>query len=109
MTESRPRPDIALSFERGTLLLRGVPARELASAPGAAPWTWDARVGAWRCEAIHYRTLRDTLRRRSGPRLHDGVPRPVPVAWPRTNLPALRPEQREALDAWVHAGGRGQV
>ncbi len=109
MTDSGPRPDITLSFERGTLLLRGAPACALASAPDAAPWTWDARVGAWRCEAIHYRALREALRRRFGPRLRDDVPQPVSVAWPRTNLPALRPEQRAACDAWTQAGGRGQV
>jgi superfamily II DNA or RNA helicase len=109
MADSRSTPDIMLSFERGTLLLRGVQGRELAPAPGAVLWTWDARVGAWRCEAIHYSVMRDTLGRRFGSRFRDEVPPPVPVAWPRRNLPALRPEQREALDAWLQAGRRGQV
>jgi superfamily II DNA or RNA helicase len=109
MTDRRPGPDITLSFERGTLVLRSVSARELAPAPGATLWTWDARVGAWRCEAIHYSVMRDTLVRRFGSRFRDEVPPPVAVAWPRKDLPALRPEQREAVDAWEQAGRRGQV
>jgi superfamily II DNA or RNA helicase len=109
MLDSRQKPDITLSFERGTLLLQGAQARELAAVPGAALWTWDARVDAWRCEAIHYAALRAVLSRCFGSRFQDALPPPVPVAWPKVNLPALRPEQREALEAWVQAGRRGQI
>jgi superfamily II DNA or RNA helicase len=109
MMDSRQRSQITLTFERGTLRLTGVQARELAPVRDAAVWTWDARVGAWRCEAIHYAALRGELNRRFGPRFRDEVPPPVRVAWPKTELPVLRAEQREALDAWVQGGCRGQV
>jgi superfamily II DNA or RNA helicase len=39
----------------------------------------------------------------------DNVPQPVQVSWPRTELPHLRPEQAEALEAWQDAGQRGQI
>lgn len=100
---------ITLSFDRGTLLLTGPQPRDLANAPEAAVWKWDARVGAWRCEAIHYRRMREMLRRRFGPQLQDQVQKPAAVAWPRRDLPELRAEQKEALAAWAKAGRRGQI
>ncbi len=98
-----------LSFDRGTLLLSGPPPGLVASLPGHALLRWDERVSAWRCEAIHYHRLRSALRERLAGAFRDEVPAPRPVAWPRVDLPPLRPEQREALAAWQAAGGRGQV
>ncbi len=110
-----------LSFDRGTLLLAGPQPREVSTAWTACPggrdhgqearatWTWDARVGAWRCEAIHYAAMRAALSRRFGPSFQDRVPAPVRVVWPKRELPELRREQKEALEAWVKGGRRGQL
>jgi hypothetical protein len=90
---------ISLSFNRGTLLLTGVDRGQLPAEPGSPIWTWDARVGAWRCDAIHYAAVRAILSRRFTSRFHDDVLRPDPVCWPKMDLPTLRPEQQEAVAA----------
>ncbi|MCX5644954.1 MAG: DEAD/DEAH box helicase family protein [Phycisphaerae bacterium] len=122
MIHDEQQQPIVLSFDRGTLLLKGPP-----SAPRSSPsehvhasvdmaprtespiWRWDARVGAWRCEAIHYQAMREALSRRFGACFQDQVQKPVHVSWPKRDLPELRTEQKEALDAWVKAGRRGQI
>ena len=109
MTDRRPHQQIVLSFDRGTLLLTGPQAGELSSLPGSSVWTWDARVGAWRCDALHYPVVRTVMSHRFASCFHDDVPPPVRVSWPKTELPPLRPEQREAVAAWTAAGRRGQV
>lgn len=85
-------------FDRGTLLLQGVD-----RAP--APWTWDARVSAWRCDAIHCEQVRSGLPGMCEDRVRD----PRPLEWPRVLLPTFRPEQTRALAAWHAADGRGVV
>jgi len=108
MNSRQPR-QITLSFDRGTLLLTGLDARELAPVPGSSVWKWDARVGAWRCDAIHYPSVRVDLSRRFARAFQDAVLQPVRVSWPKTELPQLRVEQSEALAAWTRAGHRGQI
>ncbi|MEJ2702792.1 MAG: DEAD/DEAH box helicase family protein [Sedimentisphaerales bacterium] len=100
---------VKLRFDRGTLLLSGSRGGEARDVAGLGIWTWDARVGALRCDAIHYGKVRDVLATRLGPAFSDEVPKPVRVQWPQINLPRLRPNQIEALDAWSVAGGRGQI
>ena len=100
---------ISLSFDRGTLLLTGLECRESPNVAGSSVWTWDARVGAWRCYAIHYASIRSIVNGRFAPHLRDDVPQPVRVSWSKVELPKLRPEQAEALAAWTKEGCRGQV
>ncbi len=52
-----PTRPLALRFDRGTLLLRGV-----SEADTPAGWIWDARVGAARAPANRYAALLDDLR-----------------------------------------------
>jgi superfamily II DNA or RNA helicase len=100
---------MTLSFDGGTLVLAGARGRKAAAVRGMGRWVWDARVKAFRCDAIHYRRVREELAAAFGESLADAVPRPARVAWGRVSLPPLRREQREALEAWQAAGGRGQV
>ena len=73
-------------------------------------WRWDARVGAWRCEAIHYQAMRDDAEPavRGGLSGRGAKARCV-VSWPKRDLPELRAEQKEALAAWIKGGRRGQI
>ncbi len=100
---------IDLRFDRGTLVLGGLGPDGFGVGIPAEPWTWDPRLPAWRCEAIHYSRVLPGLSRRFGDRLVDEVPAPLRVRWPSVGLPELRPEQREALSAWTARGRRGQV
>jgi len=108
---------ICLSFDRGTLLLTGASRSELADVHSSCStgvrcpvdWTWDGRVGAWRCDAIYYGLVCNALIMRFGARFSDAVTQPVGVSWPRADLPRLRPEQIKALAAWIRAGRRGQI
>jgi superfamily II DNA or RNA helicase len=109
MVDGKPPNPISLSFDRGTLLLTGVDRGQLPVDSGSPAWTWDPRVGAWRCDAIHYAVVRTILSRRLASRFRDDTLQPAHVGWPKTDLPALRPEQQEALAAWLGGGRRGQI
>lgn len=100
---------VVLSFDRGTLLLTGPQPRELSALSESSVWKWDSRVGAWRCDAIHYAAMRVALAQRFGGDFFDEVPSPVRVSWPKKDLPEPRAEQAEALAAWIRAGRRGQI
>ena len=98
-----------LTFDRGTLVLANATSEELASAGGGPMWQWDDRVGAWRCDAIHYAAVRKALVDRFESRVDDEVPKSAPVSWAKVELPPLRPEQSEALGCWSQANCRGQI
>jgi superfamily II DNA or RNA helicase len=100
---------MCLKFDRGTLLLAGVGREHLCDISGPSVWTWDSRVEAFRCDAIHFAAVRAALTNQFGPSLSDHVPEPARVCWPKVNLPKLRPHQTEALAAWSRAGCRGQI
>jgi len=100
---------ISLTFDRGTLVLTGLPSYARPESDSQQLWRWDDRVGAWRTEAIHYAAVRQCFASRVGHSLTDRVPQPARVHWPHTRLPKLRPEQTAAVDAWTRAGSRGQV
>ncbi|MGB7160903.1 MAG: DEAD/DEAH box helicase family protein [Tepidisphaeraceae bacterium] len=95
------RSPVELTFDRGTLLLRGLPSRD--------GWTFDARVGCLRTHAIHYAAERRDLLRDVHVRLFDRVRVPPRVAWPRLELPRLHAAQTQALDAWERGNGRGVI
>ena len=109
MSDTELLKKISLSFDRGTLLLKGLEYKELPSIPGISTWKWDVRVGTWRCEAIHYFPVRAALHSEFVSSFHDDVPQPVSVCWPKVDLPELRPEQTYALATWKQAGCRGQI
>ena len=100
---------ICLRFDRGTLLLTGIGLGQAQNICGRSFWTWDSRVGALRCDAIHYAAVRSTLTDRLGASLVDDVPRPQDVHWPKVKLVKLRDSQRKALDAWTQGGNQGQI
>ncbi len=99
----------SLGFDQGTLLLTGVAQGDLHAVFERNFWSWDNRVGAWRCDPIHYAMVRRILLGHFDGRFHDEVSRPPRVFWPKVDLPDLRPEQSEALAGWRRAGRRGQV
>jgi superfamily II DNA or RNA helicase len=101
--------DIAarLVFDRGTLLFST--SGHLPCDVRQAGWTWDSRVHAFRRLAIDYASVRKVLRQQFGAGLLDEVRPPACVTWPAVNLPKLREEQSQALDAWRAARGRGVV
>ena len=88
-----------LSFSSGTLLLERCPRQAVERVAGSLEWAWDNRAGAWRIDALHYADVR---RRLDQSRLacDDSVAQWHAVGWPRVQLHPLRPEQREAVEAW---------
>jgi superfamily II DNA or RNA helicase len=96
-----------LSFAGGTLLLEGMTAATVRQVSGSQPWSWDGRVGVWRCDALEYSAVRQALWQ-SGRAFADAVPGWCRLRWPKVQLPALRPAQSAALAAW-QAARRGVV
>lgn len=96
-----------LSFSGGTLLLAGLPAEGVRGVFGDLSWKWDPRTAAWRTDAMEYAAARQAIDKH---RLacRDEVPRWQCIAWPRPEMPELRPEQRAAVMAW-QAARRGVV
>ncbi|MDR7555979.1 MAG: DEAD/DEAH box helicase family protein [Armatimonadota bacterium] len=90
-------------FERGSLRL------DLPSSVRMPPYcVWDARVGAWRTEAMRYGQIREDAPR-YGLDVVDEAARFFDLPPLRPVLPSLRPDQQAAIDAWERAGGRGVV
>jgi hypothetical protein len=108
MPEGPAQTSLVLAFDRGTLVLAGSGGKTAVDA-GGGTWTWDGRVSAWRCDAIHYPRIHRDLTDRFGRAFRDEVPNPARVFWPQVSLPELRPEQSEAVAAWTNAGCRGQI
>ena len=103
---------IALSFNRGTLLLSVRSPEDdgnLPHIPNTSLWTRDSRTGTLRCDAIYYAGVSRDLARQFGPSLSDEVPKPSRLKWPKVKLPKLRSNQIEALEAWSSADCRGQI
>ncbi len=94
-----------LTFTAGTLLLEGYSCGKLYQVFGRRYWRWDQRVGCWRCDALDYAAVRKALEAR-GETVSDRVPGWQCVQWPRVQLPLLRPEQVQAVEAW-NANPRG--
>lgn len=97
---------IAIEFDRGTLLVRGLEGAGVT----ALPVRWDPRVQAHRARALDYAELQLRLKR-SSLAFDDRVPPPGmaearPAPWKNIEL---RPYQEAALHAWNAASRRGVV
>lgn len=92
-----------LRFDRGSLRL------DLPRTTRVPPYmVWDSRVLAWRTEAVHYMQVRE-----DAPAYHldlsDEAPRFFDCPPLVPSLPALRPDQQAAVEAWERAGARGVI
>ncbi|RMG18354.1 MAG: DEAD/DEAH box helicase [Planctomycetota bacterium] len=94
-----------LSFEGGSVLLRGLPEEVSAPLPDAL---LDRRVGAVRLPAHHYHLAVRHLVRQGVP-FEDRARAYQDCSLPRERLPDPRDYQREGLDAWHTARRRGIV
>ncbi len=100
-------PIPSLSFAGGTLVLHGMTSWSVRHVFGPKLWRWDSRIGAWRCDAFEYSSIRQALTD-SGRPFADDVPAWRQVNWPNVQGHPLRPEQSESVTAWQQAG-RGVV
>jgi superfamily II DNA or RNA helicase len=98
---------LELAFHGGTLTLAGASRADAARWFGPSFWMWDSRAGVLRCDAWRYGAALRTLNEVGRP-LVDRVPQWQAVHWPHVSLPALRPEQRVAVEAW-RTSGRGCI
>ena len=99
---------VELIFADGTLLLTGVPTEQLRDWFPQVLWAIDSRVGAMRCDAIEYPHIADGLRQRRIA-FNDSLDQPREVRWKAELTCELRPEQTDAVDAWMNGGQRGCV
>jgi superfamily II DNA or RNA helicase len=113
MTQAPPAAEppaagrIQLRFDSGTIVLTGADAGTLLDAPGLQ---FDPRTQVHRAEGIWYRALVQFLLDRKLPfDDHARAYGPKKTPWPMRIAKEPFPHQREALDAWWTAGGRGVV
>ncbi len=99
MSQSDNSPFL-FSFDQGTLLLKDKSKSMVESLFGKEIWTWDRRVSIWRCEAFHYRQVLTTLHK-NGLSWRDDARGWTDVSWGRQDIHAPRPEQQDAIDAWL--------
>jgi len=99
-----PASNLKLSFEGGTILIEGLPEGNPQGLPGVRI---DPRSGLFRAEAIWYRAIVEHLHQKvpylDAARGYDKTP------WPMKVAKEAFPHQREGLEAWWNAGGRGVV
>jgi hypothetical protein len=88
-----------LRFSEGTLLLEDMPKDALGGLFDGMEARWDARVPAWRTDALNYRPQTHRLRGVC-PTVQDLVPQWTKVAF-APSLPAPWPEQAAAIEAWL--------
>jgi len=96
---------IVLTFDGGTLLLRGAAQERLAALPGSQ---FDARAQTYRAEARHYRAIVEHLRQTQTP-YRDEARAFQPTPWPLRTAREPFPHQTEALETWRKHGSRGVV
>lgn len=104
-TTDRPADALRLGFEGGTVVVEGLPEDDARGVPGVR---YDPRVRLHRAEAIWYRTIVEDLRRRGIPYI-DAARDYAPARWPIRVAKEAFPHQREGLEAWWTAGGKGVV
>lgn len=96
-----------LAFDQGTLVLGGVAAGVVERLFPQGMWVFDRRVGAFRCDAVEYARVRETLRQKLAGRVVDTVPRWVEIECGRgggggmSAGPVLREDQLAAVSAWL--------
>lgn len=95
------KPETALVFDRGTIVVRSSALLNTANLPGLV---WDDRIGGWRASAHRFHEMQTKIL---------GLIEDQPLAvgeqacrW--KNIP-LRPYQQAALAAWMSNGYRGLV
>jgi superfamily II DNA or RNA helicase len=103
----KPEPP-SISFDHGTLVLSGFSAEGVARIFPKVDWVLDSRIGKYRTDAFRFSDVQQALSLVAGNVTND-VERWQKVAWSKSNLPTLRPQQQLAVDAFERAGGRGVV
>ncbi|HQU70687.1 MAG TPA: DEAD/DEAH box helicase family protein [Calditrichia bacterium] len=94
-----------ISFDQGTLVLKGDPSPEITSLPGMK---WDSRTRVWRAPACFYREIILALHNRKLP-YEDLARNYRREAFPLVKKIVPRPFQQEAMEAWYRHNMRGVV
>lgn len=100
---------IQLDFHEGTLRLRGVPASFVGADGGSLPMVFDSRDPCFRCEGMHYRSLRALLDARFASGWDDKVLQTHPLALTRKQVIDLRDDQTAAVQAFVDGSQSGLI
>lgn len=90
-----------LAFQEGTLTLSGVEKQLIERLWTQPLWIHDPRSGCWRTDAMHYRDVIECLQNRLATNWSDDVAHWTPIRFASAKLHTLRPDQNEALEAWM--------
>ena len=114
MPQTEPAPKatpsssaLRLRFDSGTLLIENLPLGDSRGIPGLS---FDTRSAVYRAEGIAYRAIVQFLIDHKIP--YEDAARAYgnkAMPWPMRTEKAAFPHQKEALEAWWKAGGRGVV
>ena len=101
-------PQTELSFDQGTLALRGIDRDTIQGFHQPSLWNWDRRSDCWRTDAMNYPLVLEQLNSLPSIELIDSVGSWKDVRILGQKLHSLRPDQTEALNTWI-ASQRGVV
>lgn len=98
----------SISFDQGTLLLGGFSDEGVAKIFAHLNWVMDNRVGKFRIDACRYADVQRAISQVAG-RVSNDVAQWQKVKWPKNLLPVLRPQQVQAVEAFLQADKNGVV
>ena len=94
-------PDVRLTFDQGTLLLRGVERPFIDHLEETDRWAYDSRSDGWRTDAIGYRSIASDLTRCLAANWLDEVTLWHDVKFSQRDLHTPRKDQDEAIESWM--------
>jgi superfamily II DNA or RNA helicase len=94
--------ETVLEYDQGTLVLRRWSFESLEKVLAFNPFRWDPRIGALRCDAIHYSIVSSQLKNKAW-RFSDAANASSKVHWRRSEIYPLRKEQSLAIEAWTRS------
>ena len=89
-----------LEFDQGTLVLREWNIASLDKCLDTNPFQWDSRIGAMRCDAMHYRIVSKQLQLKAW-QFEDSANLAKELHFKKSEIHSPRSEQQAAIDAWL--------
>jgi superfamily II DNA or RNA helicase len=96
---------VKLFFEKGTITVSGLNESSFSFKYAV----YDKRSGNFRCDALHYTSLKNKILSETTSVIEDDISVFKKIKLRKADLPELRPDQVEALSAWKNNNNKGLI